>query len=129
MPVKVQLLRNNRVMLFTYSSPLTTAEAVSASQSYRSARDRASAPLLTIHDLSRVSNLPQSVLSLARSRCFDRVRHPMEGVMVIVTHSSFIKALAGAVLRLIPGLEMRVVETMDQAWATVESILAEEVRA
>jgi hypothetical protein len=126
MPLKTELLRDNRVLLLTYSDPLTTTDVISGLDTFKSVYATATRPLHSISDASQVTRMPPNLLSLITHTKDTPLRHPMAGLFVIVTKSSFVSALASATARLIPGIKIRAVGTLELAWAEIDSALASE---
>jgi hypothetical protein len=123
MPIKTELLRNNRVLLLTYTDPLAPADVVSGLDTFKSTYVTATQPLHSISDASQITRMPSNLLSLVARAKDSPLRHPMAGLFVIVTNSSFVLALVSATARLIPSLKIRAVETVDLAWAEIEGVL------
>jgi hypothetical protein len=126
MPAEVQFLANNRVALFKYRSPLTVNELTGVFDRFCSACSQASEPIHSIGDVSEISSLPSNILSLLRNGKNSPLHQSMAGVFVIVTRNSFIRAMVSASARLMPGTKIQAVETMDEAWAVIESTFAAE---
>jgi hypothetical protein len=129
MPADVQFLRNNRVALFEYQSPLTAQELLSVFDRFSAACARATQTIHSISDVSALSRLPGNVLSLLRATKTSPLNQPMAGNFVIVTRSTFIKTMVSATRRVMPRNTIHVVDTIDKAWAIIDQVLAEEVQA
>jgi len=125
MPVNVILLKEGRVSLTTYTDPLDMAEIAEAGEKANSDYlEKATRPVHSIMDFSGVHRLPANILS--RSATMARGLHPMVGVMVIVTSNTFINLMANALTRALPSRKILICPTLDEAWAIIEKILADE---
>jgi hypothetical protein len=126
MPATVEYLRDNRVALFKYQSPLTSGELLSVFQDYESVCRQATKPLHGIGDVTELKSLPSRVLSILRSDQKSPLQQPMAGSFVIVTRNAFIKAMVHATMRLMPQTKIHLVEDIDQAWEMIDQILDKE---
>jgi hypothetical protein len=125
-PVKTELLRDDRVLLLTYSDPLAAADVVTGIDTYKSIYAKATKPLHSINDVTQVTTMPSNLLSLVARTKDSPLRHPRAGVFVVVTQSPFVLALMSATTRLLPRTKIRGVETLDLAWAEIDAALASE---
>jgi hypothetical protein len=126
MPVKTESLRDNRVLLLTYDDPLTAADVVIGFDAYKAVYAHATKPVHSISDVTLVTRMPSNLLSLVARPKDSPLRHPLAGLFIVVTQSSFILALVSAITRLVPRSKIRAVETIDLAWAEIEAVLAAE---
>jgi hypothetical protein len=125
MPIRVEWLKDNRVAVFTASSPLTVADIANVFNDFASACEKLSVPVHTIHDTLAVSNIPDNVLSLLRSRR-SVINHRMAGSFIIVARSAFMKSIINMMTRLFPWRQIYMVSTVQAAWQKVEELLAAE---
>lgn len=125
MPVNVTLLKDGRVSLTTYTDPLDMKEIAAASEKANNDYlEKATKPVHSIMDFGGVHRLPANILS--RSATMARELHPMVGVMVIVTPNTFINMMAHALVRALPTRKILVCSTLDEAWAIIDKVLADE---
>jgi hypothetical protein len=128
MPADVQYLRDNRVALFTYHPPLTAPELLAVFDDYAAACQKASQPVHGIGDVSTLSSLPGKVLSLLRASSNSPLRQRMAGSFVVVTKNAFLKIMVNATTSLMPHIKVYIVDSLDNAWAKIDEILAAEGR-
>jgi hypothetical protein len=126
MPVTTELLQDNRVLVLTYTDPLMNADVLSGIEAFQGAYARATKPLHSINDVTQVTRMPPNLLSLIARAQDSPLRHPMAGMFVVVTKSSFVLALVSAASRLIPRSKIRAVESLDLAWSDINAALASE---
>lgn len=127
MAVKSELMRNDRVLLITYSDPLDMNEIWrSAEANTRDFLSKANKPIHSIADFSGVTRLPSNVLSGTLRITKMGMSHPMAGHSVVVAPNTFVNLMATTLSRLARGASITVRRTLDEAWKEIDRILEAE---
>lgn len=125
MPIEMQLLRNQRVLLRTLSDPL---DANDLFESFRiGARDIVGPSPHVIHlifDATKLHKIPSNFLSFGRSA--EKMAVAKTGRVVVVSESGFLKTMM-AIVSQVTSLKPIAVSTLDEALALVDRWLADEV--
>src|SRR5262249_37718934 len=125
MTLHIEMARENRVVLETFSDPIDIPEVVAiVVKLQREYLDPATKPVHAIVDFRQVTRLPKHMLSGVMGPL--RQVHPNSGAIVIVTEAAFMSLMAGVLARLASQYQMFVCKTMDEAWHIIDKILAEE---
>ena len=125
MTLYIEMARENRVAVQTFSDPVDSPEVVELIvKLQREYLDHATKPGHAIVDFRQVTKLPSHMLSGVMGPL--RTVHPMSGAIVIVTEGTFMSLMAGVLARLASQYQMFVCKTMDEAWQIIDKILAEE---
>lgn len=124
MPIQTEMIRENRVVLQTYSEPLNTNEmndlrTLMQNVILPSARGK----LHIIADFSAIQNLPGTILSSGSEML--RTPHSNTGQIICVTPNSFIKAMANIFVKLAPKHTFSVVGSLEAAYKEVDTLLFE----
>ncbi len=127
MPIQVELIRDNRVILQTYSDPLDSAHM----SALRNKMDRVILPAAEgkvhiIADFRAVKNLPGTILSSGTTMLSNS--HPNTGQIVCVTPSAFINAMARIFVSLSAkaNVPVKIVQSLEEAYAEIDTLLANE---
>ena len=124
MPIKVELLNKNRVVLQTYSDPVDAAQ-MDALKDQMNKDVLANAPGLMhiIADFRQVSDVPRTMLTSGSSMM--RRAHPNTGTILVVVQNSFIQTMAQVFGRITRNTNFKVVGSMDDALTIVDALLAD----
>jgi hypothetical protein len=123
MPIQVELIRENNVVLQTYSDPLDSAQINQLrDQMEHDILPTAQGKLHIIADFRGVKNLAGTVLSSGTTML--RNPHMNTGSIVAVTTNSFVGAMAHIFGGLVPRQAFKVVKSLDEAYAEIDTILA-----
>ncbi len=125
MPIQVEFIKNNRVVLQTYSDPLDSAQF----SALRIKMEREIFPATTekvhiIADFRSVKNLPGTILS-SGSRMLSSA-HPHTGTIVIVTSSGFVQAMARVFGVVSSNQTFKILSSLEQALAEVDLLLGDK---
>ncbi len=123
MPIQVELIKDNRVVLQTYSDPLNNHELNQLkNQMANEILPAASGKLHVIADFRDVHNLPSTILNSGSSML--KTPHANTGLIICVTSNAFINAMANILVKLTPKQPVKVVRTLEEAMKTVDGLLA-----
>ena len=126
MPITSEVLREGRVVLFTYPKAFTMAEVNAIYEGFeREILAKATRKVHTIADLSAVTEIPPNVLSLSVG--MTKKSHPGIGTIFIVTPQRFINSLAGLLTKLVPNQKVLIRESVEEALKEADRLIASEV--
>jgi hypothetical protein len=125
MPVQVELIKDNRVVVQTYSDPLTNTHMYQL----RDKMDREILPAAAnkvhiIADFSGVRVLPGTILTTGSSMLIG-ARHDT-GVIIAVTQNNFVRSMARVFSHLSPHHTFKIVSSLDEAHMEIDRLLAQE---
>ena len=123
MPVQIELIRENTVVLQTYSEPLDSRQMIEL----KDRMDRIILPAAVgkmhiIADFTHITNLPGTILSSGTSML--RTPHVNSGRIICVTPNAFVKAMAHVFARLSAKQSVKVVQSLEEAYREVDAILS-----
>ena len=125
MPIQVELIKGNRVVLQTYSDPLTNLDLGHLkSRMLNEFLPFATGKLHVIADLRSVRNLPGTILSSGSSML--QSPHANTGLVICVTSNAFINRMAQILAKLAPKQPVKVMNSLDEAYKEVDMLLASE---
>src|SRR5258708_4975429 len=125
MPIKIELLRDGRVILQTYTDPLDMMELIQNVKKLQTeVLDHATRRVHTLTDATGVTRLPSNLLSGGAASI--KNVHPMGGEIVIVTSNNFINTMSNLFKRVVPKYKISVFTTLEAGWAEIDRILAQE---
>ena len=123
MPIQVDLIKENKVVLQTYSDPLTNYDLGNLkNQMVNEILPSATGKLHVIADLQNIRNLPGTILSSGSSML--QSPHPNTGLVICVTSNSFLNAMAHILAKLVPKQPVKVVKTLEEAYKEVDRLLS-----
>ena len=126
MPITYEVLREGRVVLFTYPSGFTMPEVNASIDSFqREVLDKATKKVHTVSDVTAVTQIPPNVLSLS----VGMIKKTPTGVgtMFIVTSQNFINSFAGMLTRLFPMQKVVICSTVAEAIEQADRLIAREI--
>jgi hypothetical protein len=124
MPVQVEFIKENRVVLQTYTDPLVKADLIASQQTMIcDIFPYSMGKLHIISDFGNVKNLPSTILRSGSAMM--RTAHPNTGHIICVTQSSFITKMAYVFARLSPQYPVKVVGSLEEAYREVDALLAQ----
>lgn len=126
MPVQIELTKDNRVVLQTYTEPLTSAHMVELKD--RMDREILPASQHIVHiivDFQGITSLPTSILT-SGVNMMNRA-HPNTGSVICVTRSEFVSAMARIFSGVLSRRRVRVVTSLEQAYDEIDALLTEQV--
>lgn len=118
------ILKDNRVLLCRYSDPINVTQDAATLAQYRYLFDQSTLPIHRIVDSTQVTKVPPDLLTALLHST--NIRHPKSGVIVVIVNQALFRILAEMVKRVVRSADVRVVSTMAEALAEVDSILASE---
>ena len=124
MPIEIQLMREGRVIVEIFTDPLDMDDIVQNLKNHHEILDRSDKPIHSITDTTGLTRLPSNVLGNSR-RSF-ATAHPLAGVNVVVTSNAFFKVVAELFIKVVPHYKIKIYKTMNEGWAEIDRILAEE---
>jgi hypothetical protein len=128
MPVTLELIHDDRVVLQTYSDPLSAADFYELkNRMEKELLPAAAAKLHVIADFRQVHNLPGTMLS-SGTRMLSTA-HPNTGTIIAVTQSAFVSRMAQIFSHLAARHQFRAVPSLDEALALMNQTLRETERA
>lgn len=126
MPIQIELVRENRVVLQTYSEPLNSGEMNGLRNKMESViLSSAIGKLHIIADFRDIQNLPGTILTSGSAML--RKAHSNTGQIVCITSSAFVNAMAHILAKLSPRQQIVVVKTLDEAYKEIDALLAEVI--
>ncbi len=122
MPIQVELIKENKVVLQTYSEPLNNTDMNNLrNQMVNEILPSATGKLHVIADFREIQNLPGTILSSGSSML--RTPHANTGLVICVTSNAFINAMAHILAKLAPKQPLKVVQTLEEAYKEVDALL------
>jgi hypothetical protein len=123
MPIQVELIKDNRVVLQTYTDPLDNTDLVAL----RLKMDRDIFPategkLHIIADFRAVKNLPTTTLTSGSAML--RKAHSNTGHIICVTENTFVTIIANVFANLAPKYQVKVVRSLEEAYREIDALLA-----
>lgn len=123
MPVTIELIHDDRIVLQTYSDPLSAND-------FYELKNRMENDILTavsgkmpiIADFRQVQNLPGTMLS-SGTRMLSTA-HPNTGTIIAITDSAFIARMAQIFSHLAAKNQFRAVQSLEEAIALIERTLS-----
>ena len=128
MPARTELLKDGRVLLLTYTDPMTTDDLQLALNDLHHVCTVALAPVHTITDISTITNLPPKIVSFLRYNPYSPFKNPNTGTFMVIVRSRFVGTIVNTLASLARGFDIRSVPTMEDAWAQLDGILAQEIQ-
>ncbi len=123
MPITVELIRENRVVLQTYSEPLNSTDMNHLrNQMENDILPSAAGKVHVIADLRDVENLPGTILSSGSGMM--RKPHPNTGQIIFITSNGFVSAMANIFAKLAPKQSVIAVRSLEEAYKEVDALLA-----
>jgi hypothetical protein len=123
--VEVDLTRNNRVVVATYSGRITPADIATTVEKIKATIQQATLPVHNLSDLLQVTALPPNIIN--SMRVFrDLYYDPMFGSVALVSSNLFFDAIASAFVRTLPNVRIRVYKTVPVAWNEMDRLLQGE---
>ncbi len=128
MSIHVELIKENRVILQTYTDPLDSNQI----NELRDQMDQEILPAALgktpiIADFRGVKNLPGTILTTGTSML--KNSHSNTGMIIFVTTSAFVDAMARVFMKLAAKQPFKVVKSLDEAFAETEALLRRDVDA
>lgn len=125
MPITVELIRNNRVVLQIYSDPVDTAQM----HELKNRMNQDILPVATgkihiIADLRQVQNLPNVILT-SGTRMLSAA-HPNTGTIVFIIQNAFVGSMARVFSRIAARHTFKMAQSLDEALEIIDSILVKE---
>jgi hypothetical protein len=120
MPYNVENSRPDQVIIVTLSDPLTIEDLRGSMHDLFDIYENATQPVVSISDVTRVTRLPNNVLSSLRLNREVAPNHPMRGLSVLVIDNVYVSAMASIFTKLLPASKFRITQTMEQAWKIIE---------
>lgn len=124
MSLEIQFLKDNRVLLCRYSDPIDITQDAATLAQHRYLYDRATLPIHRIVDSTQVTKVPPDLLTALLHST--NIRHPKSGAIIVIVNQALFRILAEMVKRVVRSADVRVVNTMSEALAEVDNILASE---
>ena len=124
MPVQIELIRENTVVLQTYSEPLDSRQMIELrDQMDQVILPSAAGKMPIIADFSNIRNLPGTILTSGTSMI--RKPHANSGQIIFVTSNAFVNAMAHTFARLSFKQSIKVVQSLEKAYQAVDALLSE----
>jgi hypothetical protein len=124
MPVRVELIRENRAVLQTYIDPLVRADLIASQQiMIQDIFPHSVGKLPIIADFGGVKNLPGIVLRSGSAMM--QTAHVNTGHIICVTQSAFVMKIAYVFARLSPQYPVKVVGSLEEAYREIDALLAQ----
>jgi hypothetical protein len=122
MPIQVELINDNQVVLQTYREPLTTLDLTAL----RDTMDlgilpSASHEMMIIADLSALKKLPSTIFSTGVGMLSHA--HPNTGMIICVSKNGFVQTMARLFTGVLPRQMFKIVASLDDALAEVDNQL------
>lgn len=126
MPITVELIRDNHVVLQTYCDPLDATQMNELkNKMQREILPAAAGKVHIIADFRQVQNIPSTILS-SGARMLGTA-HPNTGTMVLLTQSAFIGSMGRVFSRLAPRHSIKMVQSLDEAMEIVDALLSQDI--
>jgi len=124
MPIKVEMIRENKVVLQTYSEPLKSTDmTILRNQMENVILPSASGKVHVIADLRDIQNLPGTILSSGSGML--RTPHPNTGQIIFITSNGFVSAMANIFAKLAPKQSVIAARSLEEAYKEVDALLAQ----
>lgn len=124
MPIEIELVPDRRVVLQTYYDPLTAED-------FQQLKERMDGEILPqsphvlhiIADCQHVSSLPRTVLTSGLNM-MNRA-HPNTGIVICVTRSEFINAMARIFSAILSTQRVQLAKSLPEAYAKIDQLIGE----
>jgi hypothetical protein len=127
MPVEIDLIKDNRVVLQTYSDPINSAHMKDLKRRMEKVIfPRAAGSLHIIADFRAVGNVP--VMMLTSGTDMLRTSQTDTGTIILVSENAFVSAMGRAFKRLTQQQSIEIVSSLDEALEIIDSLLQLESR-
>ncbi|MCL4247457.1 MAG: hypothetical protein KJ065_04865 [Anaerolineae bacterium] len=123
MPVEIEFILDQRVLVYQISDPFEIEELMEAYQKERTLRDSVPHTVHSIVDMSRVAKIPKSWLTAKAGPGFT---HPRSGIIILVGLTLGLKRIVQVILRITKYPRLRYFDTRDEAEAFVRDLLVDE---
>jgi hypothetical protein len=120
----MELRENNRVIYYCVTPPTSLRDILDTYPANEALRDQYPHTIHTILNLADIRLLPTDILAVRHSS--PSLKHPRSGISVTVTKSAFVVSIAEILARLTGTGRIRIVRTEAEAWAIVQSVIANE---
>jgi hypothetical protein len=126
MPVNIDLLRDERVILFTWTAPITITDFAKTFERAGQIYAKAQKPVHSIFDVTGVSSLPPNSISTFLRNPNSPLRNPKSGIFIGVVTNMFMRMVGETAARMRPGGKILLVSTLEEALAHVDGVIADE---
>ena len=126
MPVSLELLHDNHLMVFTYTDPFSIVEMNEMFNNAMPLLDKVTGAVYGIHDGSRLRTLPRNMLSFASRTGKVNLNHPNAGSVCVIAPTMFMHVVVNAISKALPSGKLFVVKTMEEALAKIDQLMADE---
>jgi hypothetical protein len=123
MPIQVELVRDNRVVLQTYSDPLDRNHLNQLRDQMLVIMDASTRKIHIVADFTAVKHLPSLMVSSGIAML--RRTHVNTGVIVCVPGSAFVASMA-QLFTTLSRWNIKIVQTIDDAYTVIDALLTEE---
>ena len=130
MPIAVAYEHDNRICVVTFTGLLDLVDyADVVRREHRAVFDKATRPIHTILDLTglRLHGIPKNVLTDALR--LNQMRHPMDGIAIIVTRDSIVTRFAEIFIRVLRSPRFTLCRSLDEAQLKIQAVIADEDQA
>lgn len=127
MCVEAHFLNDNRVILYKYSDPLDLVKDAAVLAEHRHFYAQSKHRIHRIVDGTQVTQFPDGFLSAILHTT--NLRQPNSGIIVVIINQAFLRIIAEVVSRALRSVDIHVVNSMSDAMAEIERVLAQEDRA
>jgi hypothetical protein len=124
-PVETTLMHNKRVLLVIYRGDVTDEDVHYTIKQYVEACQQSTFTVHSINDARQMNGVPFNILALFQSPT-NPLQHPNRGKAIVITTNELLRAKINSVSRLAPDSQFQCVRSLDEAWALMQRILAQE---
>ena len=125
MPVAVEMIKQGRVAVQTYSDPLEIADMYALKTTMQTEiLAEAVEKVHIIADFRQIHQLPTTLLS--RGAFMLNNAHPNTGMVVVVIENALVFRMARAFTSLAPKQSVKVIDSFDKALKLIDDLLAQE---
>jgi hypothetical protein len=126
MPIKAELCRDERVLVYTMTDPLTMDEFAPVALSYEKYFKEKLRHILV--DAMHLTQLPINILSFffQETSLPERIQRSDYGYSIIATQSPALRIRASVARHVLPPDKIIIVQSVKEAWAVMDEILAKE---
>jgi hypothetical protein len=129
MPVNIELQRDNRIAVVTWSNPVIHDDFMKVFSIMEPIYQVVSLPVHSIYIADGLTNLPPRAISIYLKDPRSPLVNRMSGLMVVVTNSLFIRMITDTAAKLSPPDKLKTAQTIEGAMTKIEKLLEKDLTA
>jgi hypothetical protein len=127
MPASVELQRNDRLAIVTWSNPVIHEDFMNVFSIMEPVYIAAKLPVYSIYMAIGLTNLPPRAISTYLRDKRSPLVHPMSGTLIVVSQGAFIRAMVDTAAKMSPPNKLKTAQTLEEAMTKIEAALEKEL--